>query len=195
MITKWFFQEDFSKFPLLMLKAAVCSFAYPNIGCCNTNQILTFFYLTTDFYKNANWAAQVGPATSPHIYKPYQELPQRFCTWTKPWPSDKQAQTLDQSMPEWNSHGITIVQEPTNYQESVSWAKGYFQKALLSAVAISTVTNDNKTSWGQRTGLTPTNTVRYNPTEDTRKKQHNMDLKATLNNSVGTKPRDYPNYT
>ena len=45
MLNKWFFQEHFSIFPLLLLQAAACNFRYSNIGCCNTNQLLTFFTL------------------------------------------------------------------------------------------------------------------------------------------------------
>nr|UHM27369.1 MAG: ORF1 [Torque teno midi virus] len=182
MITKWFFSEDFSKFPLLMLRAAVCSFNYPNLGCCNTNQILTFFYLTTDFYKNAGWALQEGPQTSPTPYTPYPNVYTPVACWGKPWPSDKPAQTITENSPEWKAQQITIFKHPNTYAESIAYGTGWFCKEMLSAVALTQVSGSaspRSTSWGTRMGLTPCNTVRYNPSVDTGK-GNIVWLKSTL---------------
>ena len=43
MLTKWFFQKQFAEYPLLQLKASAANFQYSHLGCCNTNQITTFF--------------------------------------------------------------------------------------------------------------------------------------------------------
>lgn len=178
MITKWFFQEDFSKFPLLLLRASVISFLYPNIGCCNTNQILTFYYLSTDFYQNGAWALHTGSETQ--IYAPYPNYPHSSPTylWGKPWPSDKTATYLTPGTQEYKDQQITQFTYPTTYTQSISYGKGWFCKEMLSCVAI-TRDNSGTTSWSTRIALTPCNTVRYNPTVDTGK-GNIVYLKSTL---------------
>lgn len=189
MITKWFFQEDFSKFPLLMLRASVASFSYPNLGCCTTNQILTFFYLCSDFYVDAGWALQKGPAASPTPYKPYPNAPDPIYAWGKPWPTERPATTpITEGDDTYKAQQITKFCTPATYVNSIAYSTGWFAKNLLSAVAISSQLENKKTAWSMRVGLTPCNTVRYNPTEDTGK-GNIVWLKSTLN-TTWEKPRD-----
>nr|UHK05596.1 MAG: ORF1 [Torque teno midi virus] len=171
MLTKWFFMENFSKFPLLLFRAAACNFNYPNIGCCFQNQILTFSYLNTTFYKIGNWAAHTGSETKPYI--PYDRATDIY-TWAKPYTGSNPTQSLE---PETTGKpfGLQLFSKPRTYSASIDYSTGWFTKQLLSAVAIST---ENK--WATRTAVNPINTCRYNPNVDDGK-GNRVYLKSTLN--------------
>nr|UHK04532.1 MAG: ORF1 [Torque teno midi virus] len=141
MITKWFFSEHFSSASLLMIRAAAFNSVYAHLGCCNTSQLLTIFYLDTAYYVNGNWGLH-NLGTQP--YKPYDSVGDQ---WFK-------------------QPDGTIKQGPTNashqsYDQSVSYEKGWFQKIVLSAVAV----------YSDQTGQHPVanlpcNVTRYNPNLD-----------------------------
>ncbi len=57
MLTKWFFMEQFTHVPLFLIRAAACNFSYTRLGCCNENEIMTFYYLNTTFYQNGDWGS------------------------------------------------------------------------------------------------------------------------------------------
>nr|UHK07357.1 MAG: ORF1 [Torque teno midi virus] len=149
MLNKWFFQEHFCKYPLLMLQATSCNLNYSNLGCCNTNQMVTFFYININFYSVASWTAvRVDP------YLPYSTFPEHVYTWNK-----KQWDTLDKAG---NNQKYT---RPTSYNASVNYSTGFFSTQMLQAVTITT--DVIKTSI---TRLTPLNICRYNPNLDSGKK-------------------------
>ncbi len=148
MLTKWFFQEHFCNYPLLMIQAAACNLNYNNLGCCNTNQMVTFFYINLSFYSLADWLAVRTAA-----YLPYSTFPAEVYTWNKKeWDSNNIAQTSQK------------YTRPSTYADSVDINKGFFCKQLLLAVAI-TKSQDKQTITRQ----TPLNICRYNPNLDTGK--------------------------
>ncbi len=161
--------ENFSKFPLLLFRAAACNFNYPNIGCCFQNQILTFTYLNTSFYKQGNWAAHTGTQTTPYL--PYPQAAGIY-TWQKPY--DGKDPTAKLSEAEKRKYGVEKFEKPTTYYASIDYNTGWFTKKLLSAVAISQEEN-----WASKTGINPTNTCRYNPNVDDGK-GNEVYLKSTL---------------
>nr|UHK07427.1 MAG: ORF1 [Torque teno midi virus] len=151
MLNKWFFQEHFSIFPLLLLQAAACNFRYSNIGCCNTNQLLTFFTLNPAFYKSPHWARK-QQETSPYI--PYNNFPSYIYTWNqRQWDADQVA-TENQK-----------YTKPSTYAASVNYTQGFFTKMLTEAVRIS-----ENTAPSSATAATPINVCRYNPNLDSGKK-------------------------
>ncbi len=144
MLTKWFFQEHFTHYPLLLIQAAACNLNYNNLGCCNTNQMCTFFYLNPGFYTIPNWWAKTAK------YVPYQTFPPQVFTWTQ-----KQYDTLTEAS------DTQKFSRPDDYNTSVSYNKGFFTKQLLEAVLV-TKEKDKQTL----TGSTPLNVCRYNPNLD-----------------------------
>nr|UHK04520.1 MAG: ORF1 [Torque teno midi virus] len=141
MITKWFFQNDFAPAALLLLRGAAADFRFSYLGCCNTNQEVSFFYLNTDFYQNGNWGAQSTTA-----YLPYNNIPS----------------TLNYKVKD-KSYSITKPTTTTSthspYDQSVSYENGYFQPTLLQATEITNIT-------GLPTATLPLNVSRYNPNQD-----------------------------
>nr|UHK05937.1 MAG: ORF1 [Torque teno midi virus] len=159
MLTKWFFQKQFSDYPLLQLKASAANFQYAHLGCCNTNQITTFFYLNTGFYQIGNWA---HANTGTQIYQPYGNIPRDLVFWSKKNPSSG----------DFAKYGFQP--NPQTYDDSISYDKGWFAPKVLQAQA---VTRDQ--SGGQSQANLPTNVARYNPNLDSGKKSA-IWLKSTL---------------
>nr|UHM25869.1 MAG: ORF1 [Torque teno midi virus] len=146
MLTKWFFQEHFAHYPLVMFQATACNFNYSNLGCCNTNQMVTFFYLNVNFYNLPNWSAQTTTQ-----YLPYQSFPEKVYTWNKKqWDSDTKTALPTQ-----------VFNKPSNYQASINYTTGFFCAQLLQAVTL-TKTDSKQTI----TATTPLNICRYNPNLD-----------------------------
>nr|UHM25857.1 MAG: ORF1 [Torque teno midi virus] len=163
MLTKWFFQKQFADYPLLQLKASAANFQYAHLGCCNTNQITTFFYLNTGFYQQGNWAYA---GTETHIYQPYIGIPHDVVFWSKVNPT-----TTD-----WPRYGFQP--KPQSYNDSISYDKGFFNPKVLQAKSITRDTTGGPTIQANM----PTNVARYNPNRDSGKKSA-MWLKSTLVNS------------
>lgn len=163
MLTKWFFQEHFAHFPLVMIQASACNFNYNNLGCCNTNQMVTFFYLNINFYQSPQWGQRSATG-----YQPYSHITsQTFYTWTKAqWDKDGQAQ---------DSQAFT---KPTSYDTSVGYTSGWFSKQILQAVQITS--SKDKASILARS--LPVNVCRYNPNLDNGKKSK-VWLVSTLKNN------------
>nr|UHK05684.1 MAG: ORF1 [Torque teno midi virus] len=139
MITKWFFSEHFSHAPLVLLKAAAFNSTYAHLGCCNVSQLLTIFYINPDFYQFPNWGLE-NLSTSP--YKPYQNVPQLYF---------KDSKGKIHKGPEAHQ----------TYADSISYDKGWFQTAVLAAVAV--YNNQEGTSLF---ATMPCNVTRYNPNLD-----------------------------
>nr|UHK07428.1 MAG: ORF1 [Torque teno midi virus] len=161
MLTKWFFQEHFAHFPLLMIQASACNFNYSNLGCCNTNQMVTFFYLNINFYQTPAWGQRTATG-----YQPYGHAANEMYTWTKAqWEKDGPAQ---------DNQKFT---RPQTYDTSIGYSTGWFTKQLLQAVEI-TKTKDKSSL----IRAIPINVCRYNPNLDNGKKSK-VWLVSTLNNS------------
>nr|UHK07091.1 MAG: ORF1 [Torque teno midi virus] len=113
MLTKWFFTENFSHYSLFLLKAAAINLSYSRLGCCNENQIMSFYYLNTTFYQNGDWGA-----THSDQWKPYNGAPTTF------------------NLTFWDGKTGTANIEGNG----LSYDKGYFQSSLLRAKKINTST-------------------------------------------------------
>lgn len=143
LVTKWFFQEDFSKYGLLTLIASACNFRYPWLGCCNENQIITLYYISPDFYKDTDWAQNRIETDS---YKPYQGIPETL-TFKYFNLQDKPEQVT-------TSHADFLTNA-----KSISWETGWFRWQILRAYEI--------IQGGTKQGMLPTGVLRYNPVRDT----------------------------
>nr|UHK06634.1 MAG: ORF1 [Torque teno midi virus] len=147
MISKWFFQEHFCIEPLVQINAAACNLTYNNLGCCNVNQITTFFYLNTAFWRQPNWD------NASVIYKPYPTVPNDLYFWSKA---------------EWEKNPGTPFQfslKDVTTQNQLQLTKGWFQKEVLQAFEV-TKTNCKQTLLG----TIPVNVCRYNPNIDSGEK-------------------------
>nr|UHK04330.1 MAG: ORF1 [Torque teno midi virus] len=143
MSTKWFFQEEFSPKPLLLLRTAVLSLNYSYLGCCNTNELTSFFALNLDFYKHSNWGLYTADTTP---YKPNDN-----------WPGTNkysfEGKTLDNKT-------VSGEIDRTSYKASVNLNTGWFQPKLLS------IATDIKLGGTAQQNI-PLTVGRYNPTIDT----------------------------
>ncbi len=137
MTTKWFFQDHFANTGLFTLKSAAADLRYSFLGCCNTNQLVTFYALNPSFYQNAGWGNETGGTK---WYLPYNGCPVGSYTVTL-----------------YNGKDKTINIPVTNYASSISYEQGWFQPDLLQAIKIKSPTEY----------AVPVTAGRYNPTIDT----------------------------
>nr|UHK06428.1 MAG: ORF1 [Torque teno midi virus] len=136
---RWFFQEQFKDAGLLQLHTSVIDLRYSHLGCCNANQLITFKYLNLDMYVFAGWGNPNHPTTQTK-------------GWYKPNTNEPQITTVTIG-----GRDVTVKQHnPTDWQETVSYEKGWFQSALMLAEAIKAPQQANL----------PVNYARYNPTVD-----------------------------
>nr|UHK05946.1 MAG: ORF1 [Torque teno midi virus] len=127
MITKWFFTEDFSTAGLFQLKGACCNMRYSNLGCCNTNQIITAFSINTSFFQQGNWAN-----AAQQYYLPWPTIPRKLYYWPSKPPAGSGPDRQD-----FNKKYMT-TQDIRNYDDSVSYEEGYFSSKILTAKFIDT---------------------------------------------------------
>lgn len=118
MTNKWFFQDSFSSTGLFVLRTAVCDLRYKNLGCCNSNQLVTFYTLNDQFYQKKNWG-HLAAETQP--YKPFTNAATGQFTG-----KDYQGKTKSGSI------------KADSYRESIGYGTGYFQKDLLQCVTLTT---------------------------------------------------------
>nr|UHK05264.1 MAG: ORF1 [Torque teno midi virus]UHK05285.1 MAG: ORF1 [Torque teno midi virus] len=134
--TKWFFQREFATYPLLKLNGTATNFSYSLFGPNTQSPNITIPALNTYFYTNANWAQNRTEAWYPYIGYPTTN-PYIYTT----------------------ASGKTAQPQPTNYKDSISFSKGFFQPNVLQAVSV----KQNSTSYH----YLPIVYGRYNPEEDT----------------------------
>ena len=156
MLTKWFFQHQFSVAPLLQLSAAAANLQYAHMGCCNKNTIVSFYAINPSFYKNGAWAQYKGETTP---YLPYPGIFTHLYFWdTWDWPNDDlTGPTYTQFV---NQHSIQV--STNTYADSVSYDKGFFSSRVISAKLITTELK-KQTHIAQL----PLIQCRYNPAKDT----------------------------
>nr|UHK05371.1 MAG: ORF1 [Torque teno midi virus]UHK05424.1 MAG: ORF1 [Torque teno midi virus] len=167
MITKWFFQHQFSGYGLVQLSAAAATFRHPNIGPKSQNQMVTIYFLDTTIFNRPNWAqAQEDAWTPAGTHR----------TWTFEYQVKGQTQPKTVQMPP------STPQDPykTKYATSISRDYGWWQKAILNSTK---VTIDG-TQYSNRTVYS----ARYNPNEDTG--QGNAVYLVSLLQSKWTAPSD-----
>nr|UHK04923.1 MAG: ORF1 [Torque teno midi virus] len=145
MISKWFFQKQFSTQNLLQLSAAAASFAYPRLSCCNENQTLTVYYLNPQFFQHSTWGQVLGTT----YYKPYDHISENIVFTYQDGRSTK------------TFSPISLYKQKTSteqYYESISYENGWFSKKVLTATKV----DDH----GQTYAHLPIAACRYNPAED-----------------------------
>lgn len=145
MISKWFFQKQFSTQNLLQLSAAAASFAYPRLSCCNENQTLTVYYLNPQFFQHSTWAQVL----SSRYYTPYDHISEDIIFT---YPDGRTTKTYKPI-----SH-FKDKQSTEQYYESISYEYGWFSKKVLTATKVE--------YHGQSYAHLPVAACRYNPAED-----------------------------
>lgn len=152
MLSKWFFQKQFSGADLVQVAAAACSLNYPRLGCCNENRIINLLYINPYFYSNSDWAQTKTP---PHYYQPYANIAKDLYFWTGP--PNKPIKTCPEKL-----IGNTTTTTSTNpkYYQSINWNGGYFSPQVLPAWKIT------HNEAGQEVKPLPLAIARYNPAED-----------------------------
>lgn len=149
MSTKWFFQEEISKYGLVTIAATACNFRYPWMGCCNENLIITLDYLQPGFYKHSEWAQAHTQAYNPNGF-----AGTKISTSLYYWYYDDRG--VEQK---WQMTDFTGTNP---YNASVSYERGWFSPYVLKAHLV-TKTSDKT----QPLGMTPCGSLRYNPALDT----------------------------
>jgi hypothetical protein len=144
MSTKWFFQEEFATKPMLQLNTAVLDLRYSFLGCCNTNQLVSFYALNLDMYKHCNWGLKSGETQ--HYY-----------------PNDGWRQTktlIPFTGKDIQGKQITGNIDQSQYNKSVGYDTGWFQPKLLLIAYDLTLNSTAQENL-------PVTVGRYNPTIDT----------------------------
>lgn len=143
MISKWFFQDSFYKYPLCCIKATAADFSSSYQQCCNENQQLGIYCLDTLFYQDGNWGNSAFP------YKPYKTLTGTTQTYYVKYIDNKRK---------------TVTVKYDNYNNSTSLTDGWFQSDLLRATSFWDSGYTNQTQAAK-----PINTAIYNPNLDSGK--------------------------
>nr|UHK06081.1 MAG: ORF1 [Torque teno midi virus] len=138
MITKWFFQKEFAKYGLFIIKASALNLGWAYYGPNTQSRLLTFYSLNTNFYKQSDWAQPREQAWLP--YPGFPTTTNKFYYDIKK-PND------------------SITVNPTSYAESISRDKGWFQPKVLLAWKVE--------GSGTLQHEKPITIARYNPDIDT----------------------------
>nr|UHK06971.1 MAG: ORF1 [Torque teno midi virus] len=146
MSTKWFFQKEFSEYPLLQLCASAASLTYPRIQPNGQNQILTIYSLNPAFYYKSNWAAYSADGykyTDTGVENLYFDHPLK--TPSSPFHYNPSTATSGQN----------------RYDYTVSYETGLFSPQVL----LSTAVHPNSAS-ATPLAMLPIIVLRYNPNTD-----------------------------
>nr|UHK04463.1 MAG: ORF1 [Torque teno midi virus] len=156
MITKWFFQEEFTKFDLLQLDCSAANMEYAIYGPNTQNSNLTMFALNTKFYQIHSWQKDIGD----NPYLPYAQYPRtKPVTYTYPGARGDQ------------DYQLTL----STYYPSINWETGLFNWRVLQAKSVKW----DSTPHHER----PVTIVRYNPDKDTGEKNVVYVVSITSNSS------------
>lgn len=139
MLSKWFFTKPFSKFPLVLIKAAACSFTHAYLSATNENMLVNIASINPTFYQDVDWDQNKS-----HAYKPYQNISENIQVEYK----DNRGTTQ------------TLAMKPAfaNYNASVNRTGGWFDPRVLQATRL--------TNLGTHPAVLPTIAGRYNPAKD-----------------------------
>lgn len=149
MLSKWFFQKEFSEYDLLLLAGSACSLKYPRLGCCNENRIFTFYYLNPGFFSESSWGHTLDDN---NYYKPYTGIPDlEFWSGRETAPTKYKPKSYIEQAP--SSEG-----KSAKYYRSIDYTGGYFSSRVLQAWD---VLNDRT-----KTRPLPIGVARYNPELD-----------------------------
>nr|UHK05365.1 MAG: ORF1 [Torque teno midi virus] len=143
MSTRWFFAKEFSEAGLVLLQAAACDFSFPRISPISQSQMVTVYYLNTDFYPTPDWGQHASTAWLPY--------PTKTGTWIFKNPNTTPPINLTLNTSEFGTG-------ETAYYKSIHRNSGWFQPQILNAATVIY----NNTQYGSL----PIQTARYNPNED-----------------------------
>nr|UHK05758.1 MAG: ORF1 [Torque teno midi virus] len=153
MLTKWFFQQQFSKYDLVLLIASACSLRYPTIGCCNENRMITLTCIHSKFFQKTDWGATKSLTTTPHFYQPYEKMAQGMI-FKGPLIKDPNGYNIFTY--------ITTIQDndtdTSQYYRSIDMTGGWFSPKVLTATEVIVGTQSYKPL--------PLIKGRYNPAVD-----------------------------
>nr|UHK06056.1 MAG: ORF1 [Torque teno midi virus] len=138
-ISKWFFQDEFSKYGLFQLQAAAATFGYPTYGPNTQSTNLTFYALNTRFYHNTDWAQE---KTGQPGYKPYTNY----------------TDSIKFHYPTQGGGSATTTADTSSYTKSIDYSTGVFQSKILLSTKIEGTTT--------YTHERPITIARYNPEDD-----------------------------
>lgn len=114
MQTNWYVQSDFAEKPLLDLHVVAADLVNSYISTVDTNQLITSYALSLQFYQQPDWGANKG---------------------TIPWkPNAHTVQTLTPTVDGKLQKPISFA--GLDYRQSVSYDKGWFQTLLLRATKL-----------------------------------------------------------
>nr|UHK04662.1 MAG: ORF1 [Torque teno midi virus] len=164
MLSKWFFSKQFSKYPLLQLKAAALDLRHSFLGCCNENPQVFFHYINHGFYRNTNWGAATG---TPYI--PYEGT--EF--------------TIPNTIYYKYKNSVQSLNKPKNYDDSVSITQGYFKPEFLQTQCWSSTNSTTMVCMANN----PIAYAIYNPTKDSGY-GNSLYLVSVLSNSWDQPPKD-----
>nr|UHM26822.1 MAG: ORF1 [Torque teno midi virus] len=142
MITKWFFQEDFTIYDLVKIQASAFNSSYSIYGPNSQSPNLTLYSLNTSFYQIQNWQQDHGESP----YLPYQGFPQTTGLTFHYYQNKATKQLLI---------------KPQNYKASINMDTGFFAPGVLQAYKVT------MGSGTQEYFHKPITVCRYNPEEDT----------------------------
>nr|UHM26369.1 MAG: ORF1 [Torque teno midi virus] len=141
--TKWFFQRELAKIPLLKIQAAACDLSFANMGKTWASNMLSIYFLNTAFFQESNWGSTSGSA-----YLPYKTIKRNLVFWSKDARGNK----------------VKTTPQLTNYLTSVNYTTGWFNKGVLNAYSI---TEKDTADTPSIMAITPVSVGRYNPQADT----------------------------
>nr|UHK04921.1 MAG: ORF1 [Torque teno midi virus] len=147
MISKWFFQKQFTTQNLFQLSAAAASFKYPRLACCNENRVITIYYLNPQFYTHSTWAQSINK-----YWEPYAHESTTLTFYYKEGNQTKSYQPIQEY--------IKLSPGTAQYYASIQKDTGWFSKKILTA----TVVKDRPDGTPQAN--LPLNAARYNPELD-----------------------------
>nr|UHK05399.1 MAG: ORF1 [Torque teno midi virus] len=143
MSTKWFFQKQFSPFTLIQVQAAACELGHSKISPLAQSQMVTIYYLNTDFWPNCDWGQ-----TRDQPWKPYRTVREYEFTYK----SGTTTSTFKLPNSSW-------PQTQQGYYNSIDRYGGWWDPRVLLAI-------DMKIDKVKNASL-PIFYARYNPNEDT----------------------------
>ncbi len=125
MLSKWFFQQQFAKYDLVLIAAAACSLRYPRIGCCNENRMITLYCLNTRFYQDTEWGAT---KQHPNYFKPYATISKSMV-----FISNYGGKRTEYNIGQWIETEQAHEGNLARYYRSISKEGGYFSPRILQA--------------------------------------------------------------
>lgn len=159
---KWFFQAEFADVQLFKMQAAAVNLGYSLYGPNTQSPNINLYCLNVNFFKKHNWAQN----TEPQPYIPYPGYPTTTGLYYQ------------------QPNGTFTNVKPTDYKASVNINTGFFQKAVMQALLVSSTPNESGKIFER-----PVIVARYNPQEDTGK-NNAIWLTSVLSNQGWTTPTD-----